>query len=57
MLINGKDIQTAIDTASGFIEKSIKDTLALSPDPDHNYGVEFERNLGSLADIKKTLIY
>ena len=56
MLLNGKDLETAINTAAEFIERSIKDTLAIDPDPDHNYGVEFEKNLGFLIDKNRTKI-
>ncbi len=56
MLLGGKDLETAINTAAEFIERSIKDTLALDPDPDHNYGVEFEKNLGFLIDKNRTKI-
>jgi pyridoxine kinase len=48
MLIRGKDIQTAINTAAEFIVRSVKDTLAADPEADHNYGIEFEKNLGFL---------
>ena len=56
MLLGGKDLETAINTAAAFIEMSIKDTLAIDPDPDHNYGVEFEKNLGFLIDKNRTKI-
>ena len=52
MLLNRKDLKTAVNTAAAFIERSIKDTLAENPDPDHNYGVEFEKNLGFLIENK-----
>ena len=52
MMLNGKDLETAVNIAAEFIEKSIKDTLAEDPDPDHNYGVEFEKNLGFLIEKK-----
>jgi len=50
MLIRGKDIQTAINTAAEFIVRSVKDTLAADPEADHNYGIEFEKNLGFLIE-------
>ena len=48
LLLGGKSLETAVNTAAEFIERSIKDTLADNAEPDHNYGVEFEKNLGFL---------
>ncbi len=41
-IVNGKDIQTAIADACEFTVKSIRATL---DDPEHNYGVKFEKVL------------